>query len=179
MSVLFALALGGLAEQAVAAASARAILSASGVGAIKFGGPKAETVRQLSALFGAPNWRGINSGCGARWTEALWDGGLAAEFRGNTFTGYRYASASHIEGMFGAPHMPSSPGFPRLTTATGIALGSTLAQVRAAYRVLRFVGTDRHKTPNGIVFVDNARRSPASLSSRIVEIKTANTCGDF
>jgi hypothetical protein len=177
VSVVFVLALGGFAPQ-VAATSSQAVLRANGIGTVKFGAPKVQAISRLSAIFGAPDWRGTNTGCGAPWTEVVWDG-IAAEFRGSTFTGYRYASANQTEGMFGAPRVPPSPGFPRLTTAAGISLGSTLAQVRAAYPVLGLVGTDRHKTPNGIVFVDNAEHSPAPLSSRIVEIKTFSTCGDF
>ena len=61
-----------------------------------------------------------------------------------------------------------------------VSMRAALAQVRAAYSgALRFAGTDKHKTRDGIVFVDNARHSPAALSSRIIEIKTFGTCGDF
>jgi hypothetical protein len=177
VSVVVALGLGGVASRA-AATTARAILGANGIGTVRFGASKARAVSRLSAIFGAPNWRGVNTACGPLWTEVVWNG-IAAEFRGDTFTGYRYAAANQIEGMFGVPRVPSPGGFAGLTTAKGISLGSTLAQVRAAYPVLGLVGTDRHKASNGIVFVDNAEHSPASLSSRIIEIKTFNTCGDF
>ena len=68
--------------------------------------------------------------------------------------------------------------FPRLATSTGITLGSTLAQLRAAYDGLQRVGADSRRAPSGLVFVDDARRDPERPGSRIVEIKVG-TCGDF
>jgi hypothetical protein len=177
--MLVGIALGGSALQTLADTSARVTLRADGIGTVTFGAPKARVVNELSAVFGPPTWRGVNPGCGPRWTEVLWDR-LAIEFRYGTFSGYRYAAARHIEGLFDAPRRVAKHALPKLATALGMSLGNTLAQVRAAYpRALTFVGTDRHKTRNGIVFVDNARHSPASLSSRIIEIKTFNTCGDY
>jgi hypothetical protein len=182
-SVIAVLAVVGLAGPmlpALADRGARAVLRANGLGTVRFGTSKVETVQRLSALLGPPTWRAVNPGCGPRWTEVVYEGRLAAEFRSGTFTGYRYAAASHIAGMFGAPRGIATPAFPSLTTAAGVSVGDTLAQVRAAYPgALRFAGTDRHRTLGGVVFVDDAQRSPASLSSRIIEIKTAGTCGDF
>ena len=178
--VLVVVALAAPVLPALADAGTRGVLRANDLGAVAFGTPEADAVNRLNALLGPPTWRGVNPGCGPRWTEVVYEDRLAAEFRSGTFTGYRYAAARQIAGMFGAPRAIVTPAFPSLTTATGISLGSTLAQVRAAYPgALRFAGTDRHRTRDGIVFVDNARRSPAALSSRIIEIKTFGTCGDY
>lgn len=65
-----------------------------------------------------------------------------------------------------------------LVTSKGVTLGSTLAGLRAAYGHVRFVGTSRSASPDGLVFYDNAKNSPSPPSSRIVEIKIG-TCGDF
>jgi len=135
-------------------------LGPHGVGRTHFGLTKAMTVAALTQLFGPPTSRGPNTGCRPRYTEVVW-GGLSAEFRSNVFSGYRYRSAK-----------------PKLATAAGISLGNTLAQVRAAYGKLGFVGTDRWRAPNGLVFYDDAMRDPEPPSSRIVEIKIG-TCGDF
>lgn len=64
-----------------------------------------------------------------------------------------------------------------LATPRGIGLGSTLGRVRAAYGRLDLVGTDRWRSSDGLVFVDDAEHDPPPPSSRIVEIKTG-TCGD-
>ncbi|HVC86169.1 MAG TPA: hypothetical protein VNC40_01940 [Gaiellaceae bacterium] len=135
-------------------------LGPNGVGKVHFGLTKTKAVAALTQLFGPPTSRGPNTGCRPRYTEVVW-GGLSAEFRVNVFSGYRYRGVK-----------------PKLATATGISLGNTLAQVRAAYGKLVFVGTDRWRAPNGLVFYDNAMHDPEPPSSRIVEIKIG-TCGDF
>jgi hypothetical protein len=136
------------------------VLGPHGVGKAHFGLPKPAAVAALTQLFGPPTTRGPNPGCGPRYSEVVWRG-LAAEFRFDVFSGYRYRSAR-----------------PKLATAAGISLGSTLAQVRAAHGKLGFVGTDRWRAPNGLVFYDDAMHDPEPPSSRIVEIKIG-TCGDF
>jgi hypothetical protein len=69
------------------------------------------------------------------------------------------------------PHASTAP---RLATARGVTLGSTLAAARTAYGRLDLIGTDRWRTRDGLVLYDDPRRGPA----RIIEIK-AGTCGDF
>jgi hypothetical protein len=150
-----------------------AVLAADGLGAVRFGTSKPHAVDHLRALFGTPNWRGINTGCGARWTEVVW-GDLAAEFTGDVFTGYRYASA--VLRRF-TERVPATTGFPRLATAEAITVGSTLSQVRSAYR-LHLSGAGRWHS-GSLEFVSNAQHSPAPLTSRIIEIKTTSTCGDY
>ena len=136
------------------------LLTSHGIGAVHFGTPKPQAVASLTRAFGAPTSRGVNHGCSARYTEVYW-GGLSAEFRSNVFSGFRYKPG----------------GGPRLATAKGITLGSSMAELRRAYGALRFVGTDRWGAA-GLVFYDDGKPLSATRLRHIVEIKTG-TCGDF
>jgi len=152
-----------------AAPAARiATLRPEGIGGVHFGLSKTQTVGELSALLGAPTARGVNSG---------W-GDLAAEFRSGRFSGYRYLVGGYDFSLRGAPRHTSKAAVPKLVTSTGVSLGSTLAELRAAYGSLRFVGTDRWRSPNGLVFTDDAEHDPEPATSRLIEIKIG-TCGDF
>ena len=109
-------------------------LGADGIGRVHFGLSRRRAVAELRRRFGAPSAEGVNTGCGPRYRELVW-GDLVTEFRLGRFSGYRYVTAGY---EIVIPHGPSAPA-PRgptagLTTATGITIGSTLAQVRAAYR---------------------------------------------
>jgi hypothetical protein len=172
LSVLIAI---GLVVGALAALGGRSSLSAptlepSGIGTVRFGLTKLKAVAELSDLFGAPSARGVNTGCGPRYTEVEW-GDLAAEFRLNKFSGYPFNITTPRK-------FPLKPGVPSLTTSKRITLGSTLAELRTASRVLRSDGTDKWRSADGVVFVDSAKHDPIPPSSRIVEIKIG-TCGDF
>jgi hypothetical protein len=145
-------------------------LGPAGIGTVRFGTAKSEAVAELRALLGAPSGRGVNTGCGPRYTEVAW-GDLVAEFRAGTFSGFRYVVGGWPLTTPGSPRR-ASPPVAKLATSRGISLGDTLARVRGAYGVLRLVGTDRWRSPSGLVFVDEPR------SRHIVEIKTG-TCGDF
>lgn len=173
---LVAVLLAGNVLPALASSRSMVSLDGNGIGPVRFGLSKDRAVAALTALFGSPTWRGVNTGCGPLWTEVVWNG-IAAEFRGSSFTGYRYASATHIEGLLGAPRVPGKPEFPALATAKGITLGSTLGHLRSLY-TLHLEGAGRWHYGN-LVFVSNARHSPAPLTSRIIEIKAMSTCGDF
>ena len=142
-------------------ALAAIVLGPHGVGPVHFGTAKAKAVAQLSALLGPPSSRGPNTGCRPRYTEVEW-GGLSAEFRLGVFSGYRYR------------HTAS----PRLATATGVTLGTTLGRARAAYGGLERRGAILWQAPDGLILVDGSKGDPASPSDRIVEIKIG-TCGDF
>jgi hypothetical protein len=161
-----------------AAPAARvATLAPDGIGGVHFGLSRTRTVAELRVLFGAPTARGVNSGCGLRYTEVDW-GDFAAEFRSNVFSGYRYLIGGYDFNLRAGPRPTPKAAVPRLATATGVSLGTTLGELRAAYGSLSFVGTDRWRSANGIVFVDDAKRDPEPPTSRIVEIKIG-TCGDF
>ena len=154
------------------------VLDANGIGSVRFGLTRNRAMTELRRRFGTPSAEGVDTGCGPRYREVAW-GDLIAEFRLNRFSGYRYVAAGYRLPIPSGPPAPA-PGGPTgdLSTASGITLASTLAQVRAAYGTLAFVGTERWKARNGIVFVDAAARDPEPPNSGIVEIKTA-TCGDY
>jgi hypothetical protein len=117
-----------------------------GIGAVRFGLPKVKAVADLRARFGTPTAQGVNTGCGPRFTEVEW-GDLAAEFRSGTFSGYRYITG-------GLPLTTHSKALktvsPKLATTKGISLGSTVGQLRAAYKVLHLVGAARWQVSNGL-----------------------------
>lgn len=139
-------------------------LEPQSIGPVSFGTAKPAAVRQLTALLGAPTSRGINTGCGPRYTEVRWHD-LAVEFRLGKLSGYRYLTKT------GAVS-------PKLETAAGISLGSTLGATRNAYGSLARIGADSWRARDGLVFVDDAKRDPVPPTSRIVEIKIG-TCGAF
>jgi hypothetical protein len=154
------------------------VLGADGIGSVRFGISRNRAVSELRRRFGTPSAQGVNTGCGPRYREVDW-GDLLAEFRLGRFSGYRYVTAGYQLPIPAGPRAPGPNGpTTGLTTATGITLDSTLAQVREAYKPLAFVGTDRWKAKNDIVFVDDAERDPEPPNSRIIEIKTS-TCGDY
>ena len=175
--VLVAVGLLAGALTASASTSGPAALRSDGIGTVRFGLPKDQAVAQLSALFGSPTWQSASDGCAPRYTEVEW-GDLAAEFRLNVFSGYRYATRSYLQHSVGAPRGRLPVVSPRLATATGITVGSTLGRLRTAYGVLHWSGPDKWTAANGLRFFGSAERSPAPLSSRIIEIKIG-TCGDY
>ncbi len=155
------------------------LLSPEGIGVARFGQAQARVVEALTALLGKPAWQGPNTACGPRYNEVEW-GELVAEFRLGSLSGYRYLNGEWPLTTPGSPSGPSSsqPHAPYLATAKGISLGSTLGEVRAAYGKLSFIGVDKWRPANGIVFVVNAEHEPEPPSSRVTEIKFG-TCGDF
>jgi len=162
---------------AVGFALAAVTVGPHGIGTVRFGEPQRVAVAGLRVLFGAPTRHLPNPGCGSRFREVEWRH-LYAEFRSGRFEGFRYLLGGwSINRAPGAPP-PADTVVPKLVTAKGIMLGDTLSRVRAAYGLLRPVGTDRWESPDGLVFYDNAKHDPESPSSRIVEIKIG-TCGDF
>ena len=176
MLVISVLAAVGLAAQN---ASPAPVLNAAGMGTVRLGLTKPEALAGLSRLFGSPSARGVNTGCGPRYTEVEW-GDLVAEFRVNTFSGFRYVEGGYPLTTPGSPRDPSPPKapFPTLAAPKGVSLGSTLGRLRSAYGVLRHLGADMWRSPGGLVFVDDAQHDPEPASSRVVEIKVG-TCGGF
>lgn len=169
---------GALAARAQDRRASKAIFGPSGIGSVRFELPKAQAVADFTALFGRPVARGVNTGCGSRYTEVVW-GDLAVEFRSNRLSGYRYIVGGYpLKTPGSARARPPKTITPRLTTATGITLGSTLAETRAAYPALKRVGADWWRAPNGLLFADNADHDPVPPTAAIVEIKIG-TCGAF
>lgn len=159
-----------------AAAGAVARVSDKGIGGVRIGATKAQTVATLSRLLGPPSRRFVSDACGPAFTEVAW-GNLYAEFRSDTFSGYRYLSGIWLRTGVYPGHNLSTVG-PRLATTAGITIGDSLQQLRRADGTLTPVGTARWQDSAGLVFYDNAARFPDPASSRITEIKYA-ACGDF
>jgi hypothetical protein len=94
------------------------------------------------------------------------------QFVAGRFRGYRYLDGGE------RPLAPTRSVLrsvrPRLSTATGISLGSSLADARRSYGVLRRVGTAFYRTRSGITFALWSSGTPAR-KSRIHEIKS-NVC---
>jgi hypothetical protein len=156
------------------------VLRPDGVGAVRFGMAKLKTVTELSHLFGSPSASGLNSACGSRFTEVEW-ADFVAEFRSGRFSGFRYIKGGYPLTTAGSPReaFPSKAVSPKLAVSTGVSLGRTVAELRAAYPGrLQRVGADMWRSANGLIFVDNAKRDWVPSTSRIVEIKIG-TCGAF
>lgn len=176
--VAAAVSLGTSLAQGSAVATRSIPIKPVGVGTVRFGQSKQRAVLSLRALFGTPNWQGVNTGCGTRFTEVEW-GNLIAEFRARIFTGYRYVEGGYPLPAVGAGRVPRRTApFPRLATTKGMTLGSTLANLRKRYGALHVAGASKWRANNGLFFVDNAGRDQSPPSSRIIEIKIG-TCGDF
>ncbi len=142
-------------------------LGTQGVGTVRFGTTKAKAVAGLSELLGRPTWQGVNSGCGPRYTEVEW-GQLVAEFRLGAFSGYLYMRGGWPLTTPGSPRQapPSGRAGLDLATTKGNSLGSTLGQVRLAYGKLHFVGVDKWRAANGIIFVVDALRDLSPRPAR-------------
>jgi hypothetical protein len=152
------------------------ILSNRAVGGVRFGLPRKQVVNRLSELLGTRSTAPpLNRACGPVFTEVAWQH-LFVELRRGRLVGFRYIADGWPPSRFGKRQ--ATGDLPRLVTARGITLGSTLRQARAAYGDLRPVGTNRWETPDGLVLYDDARRYPDPPGSRITEIKFG-TCGDF
>jgi hypothetical protein len=165
---------------ALAKKSSLPALSANGVGSVHFGSPKAPAVASLRRFLGTPNAKGINTGCGPSFTEIAWRD-LIVEFKHDRFTGYRFIRGGWPLTTVGSPHdrVTSGSPTPRLKTAVGITLGSTLGELRRAYGTLRLSGAVQWTAPNGLIFSESSTvRDPKSLTDRIAEIQVG-TCGAF
>ena len=153
------------------------VVSDHGIAGVRFGLLRTEAVTELTRVLGRPSRAMVDGGCGRRYAEVAW-GHLYVEFRDGRLSGFRYMQGTWLPQT--RPPRPTPFGLirPRMATGKGISLGSTLGQLRSAYGRLDLVGTDRWRTPDGLIFYDDAGRDPPPPSSRIVEIKDG-TCGDF
>ena len=170
---------GAMAHSGGAAKPSARVLQPHGIGAVRFGTAKLKTVTVLSHLFGMPSARGINSACGSRYTEVEW-GDLVTEFRSGRFSGFRFIKGGYPLTTAGSPREQSRSKSvsPKLAVSAGVSLGSTVAELRAAYRTSQRVGADMWRSADGLIFVDDAKRDPVPPTSRIIEIKIG-TCGAF
>ena len=152
----------------------------NGIGSVHFGVSKADAVAALRTALGEPNAEGVNTGCGAKFTEVAWHD-LIAEFHAGEFTGYRLMEGGWPLTTYGGlnDRVTTKAPTPLLKTAAGITVGSTLGELRSAYRDLRLSGAVQWTAPNGLTFVEpSAVVNPRTASDRTAEIKVG-TCGAF
>ena len=151
-------------------------LGSDGLGPVDFGSSEELTTVELTRLLGPSSGQGINTGCGPAFTEVDW-GELAVEFHENVFSGNRDINRTQGELQL-APVNTIEPVQPAAQTASGIVLGNSLRQLRAAYSKLSLLGAIRLQVPNGLSFLNNSPQSPGSPQSRIIEIRVG-TCLDY
>jgi hypothetical protein len=147
-------------------------LDGNGLGLAKFGAPAALTTEAINAVLGAPTGH-PSAGCTGKYTQASWHD-LIVQFTDGRFTGYRYV-ADGFDGVSPSLETLHAPVVPMIATAAGATLGSTMAEVRRAYRSLHRSGTDFWRTPSGVVFAFYSSEANPSSSSPVYEIKD-NVC---
>jgi len=137
-------------------------LDGSGLGLANFGEPAALSTEAITAVLGAPTGH-PSAGCTGRYTQAAWHD-LIVQFNEGRFTGYRYV-AGGFDGVSPSRETLHAPVVPMIATAKRITLGSTMAEVKRAYRSLDRSGTDFWRTPSGIVFAFySGKPNPSPLS---------------
>ena len=152
------------------------LLSSRSVANVPFGTEKGRAVEKLTARLGRPTKRFVSDGCGPNYIEVAW-GHLYVEFRRGRLSGFRYMRGTWLKPQ----PIGSTRGTvrPRLTTVTGVGVGSTLRQVRDHDGALKLVGTDRWRGRDGLIFyISFATDQPPPATSPITEIKYG-TCGDW
>jgi hypothetical protein len=167
---------GGPGSNGSPAAGGTVQLSSHGIGGVHVGATKAQTVAELSRLFGPPSRRFVSDACGPTYSEVAW-GHLYVEFRHERFSGYRYLGGAWLRSGV-TPGHNSGRVRPPLAIGRGITIGDTLRQLRRAVGRLSPVGTSRWSS-QGLLFYVNSQSYPDPPGSRIIEIKSATTCGDF
>jgi hypothetical protein len=145
-------------------------LDPDGLGVAKYGQTLASTTKAITAVLGPPTGHPA-SGCTAEYKQAAWRD-LIVQFVGDRFTGYRYLDGGD-RGVAPTAAIVRSVE-PRVATASGIGLGSSLSEVRRAYRDVRRVATQSYRSPAGIVFSFWSTGNPVG-ASRLYEIKS-NVC---
>lgn len=162
---------GAMAHSGGAAKPSARVLKPHGIGAVRFGTAKLKTVAELSHLFGSPR-RGVSI---ARAVPATPRSSGATSLPGFGAAGSPGSASSRVatRSRQQALRVQSrSKGVsPKLAVSPGVTLGSTVAQLRAAYRRLERVGADMWRSADGLIFVDDAKRDPVPPTSRVIEIK--------
>jgi hypothetical protein len=153
-------------------AAERAVrLDGDGLGVTKFGATASSATKAISAVLGKPTGHPA-AACTPAYRQTAWLD-LVVQFVAGRFRGYRYLDRG--------PNPEVAPtaavvraARPKLSTATGISLGSTLADAERAYPTLRRSATESYQTRSGITFSFWSPDNP-NRNSRIYEIKN-NAC---
>jgi hypothetical protein len=136
-------------------------LEGDGFSVVRVGTSESKVVKAVSARLGRPSGH-PPSGCGGRYAQVAWHD-LVLQFMHGRLSGDRYST--------GTGGWSGSRVNPRLRTAEGVTLGTTLGQLRQAYR-LRQSGTD-FWTAGAIVFAVSGAAYPSPPTAPIYEIKVA------
>ena len=154
----------------VSAKSSTVQLNGNGLGVTRYGATQASATKAISAVLGKPTGH-PSADCTSEYFQTAWHD-LVVQFVAGRFRGYRYLAGGKY-GVAPTAAMVRSTT-PRLATAAGITVGSSLADAKRAYRTLARSATNFDRTQSGITFAFWSSGSP-SPSSRIYEIKS-NVC---
>jgi len=146
------------------------LLNGNGLGVARYGATFSSATKAISAVLGKPTGH-PTAGCTGEYAQTAWHD-LVVQFVAGRFRGYRYLDGG--ERAVAPTGAVLRSVRPRLATATGISLGSSLADAQRAYGVLRRVGTDFYASRSGITFAFWSSGNPVR-NSRIYEIKS-NVC---
>jgi hypothetical protein len=152
-------------------------LGPDGLGVVQVEEGQPATVKAMTLYLGRPNQ--ITTGGCLRRIEVEWND-LSLEFYSGRLSGYRYLRGGLP--VDGTTIIPSGPTSPLLTTATGVALGTALGEVRKLYPA-----TDFSYEHGGSIVVPglSAGDQMALLffgdlpTTPLVEVKGGQTCGDY
>ena len=155
-----------------------ASLDPDGLGVANIGESEGAAESALVGVLGPST--GTASGTCSETTEVEWND-LSVEFSDGVFTGYRYNQGGFVDlGKLGRPI--SGPGTPPLQTATGAALGMTLAKVRSLYPPSAFSAEQggaivvSGSSPGNRLFLGFFSTAPSTPMS---EVKGGSPCGDI
>ena len=152
---------GGMPAGGVSPRAARVVLQGSGLGPVRLGTAQRPVTARLSSLLGHPTAY-PPAGCVGGYRDVEWSD-LIVQFKRGRLAGYRY--------WVTRPHQAVTP---KLSTATGITLGSTFAAVKSAYPHLTQTGTD-FWSADGLTFGVTSSQYPSPSSAPVYEIKV-NAC---
>lgn len=145
----------------LSAAEARVILQGSGLGPVRIGAAQRSATDWLTSALGRPTAH-PPAGCVGDYRNVEW-GDLIVQFKRGRFAGYRFWVTE-----------PDRAVTPKLSTAAGITLGSTFAEVKSAYPHLTQTGTD-FWSASGLTFGLRNSKYPSPPSAPVYEIKV-NAC---
>jgi len=154
----------------VSAKTSTVRLNGNGLGVTRYGAARSSATKAISAVLGNPTGH-PSADCTSKYFQTAWHD-LVVQFVAGRFRGYRYLDGG--DGGVAPTAAVVRSTTPRLSTATGITVGSSLVDAERAYGTLRRVATESYRTESGITFSVWSSGNP-SPNSRIYEIKS-NVC---
>jgi hypothetical protein len=145
-------------------------LNGNGLGVTRYGATQSSATKAISAVLGKPSGH-PSADCTGEYFQTSWHD-LVVQFVAGRFRGYRYLDGGKYGVAPTAAVVRSTT--PRLSTAAGITVGTSLVDAKHAYRTLRRAATNFYRTKSGITFAFWSSGNP-SPNSRIYEVKS-NVC---